>query len=171
MSFFAYIGTFSWLVWVLLILGIVLLVIEMLQPGLGAPGAIGIVLLIAAIALQAKSILEALIMLAVLAAIIGLIFLVFIRSFYKGRLSKSSILLNDQAKARDLEELKKEYVGQKGVAVTPLRPVGTGRFGEKQFEVVARGEFIAKDTPLEIIAVDGIQMIVKAAEETDEREG
>ncbi|HIJ65506.1 MAG TPA: hypothetical protein HPP77_06085 [Candidatus Hydrogenedentes bacterium] len=56
-------------------------------------------------------------------------------------------------------------LGLTGVAASMLRPVGRGRFGEKNYQVVARGEFIDKGTPIVIVQADGNRYVVEKREE------
>ncbi|MBN1557716.1 MAG: hypothetical protein JW951_06180 [Lentisphaerae bacterium] len=53
-------------------------------------------------------------------------------------------------------------VGRSGRAATPLRPAGIGRFGDERLNVVARGQFIEKDTPIRIVETHGNRIIVEA---------
>ena len=167
MTVLEYIGTFSWEVVALMVLGIVLLVIEMMQPGIGVPGALGIVLIVIAIILQANTVLEAVIMLAVLGVIVGILFLIFARSIYKGKLSKSSVMLDDTGKPVDMN---KKYdnlqVGDRGITVTLLRPVGTAVIHGKKLEVVSEGEFIEKGREIEVVSIEGIRVVVRPVEES-----
>ena len=56
-------------------------------------------------------------------------------------------------------------IGLKGVALSKLRPVGRGRFGEQTFQVMARGEYIQEGTPIIIIEVEGNRYVVDAMPE------
>ena len=57
------------------------------------------------------------------------------------------------------------YVGKTGVALTPLRPAGTVRVGDARFDVVTAGDFIARDTPVKIVNVEGSKIFVEAIDE------
>ena len=55
--------------------------------------------------------------------------------------------------------------GDKGVAQTRLAPMGTGRFGAVSCEVKSSdNSMIAAGTPLEVVAVENNQVIVKPIE-------
>jgi membrane-bound serine protease (ClpP class) len=58
------------------------------------------------------------------------------------------------------------FVGQTGVAVSNLRPVGRGRFGDKTLMVVSHAEFIDEDTPIVIVQVEGNRYVVDSIRET-----
>ena len=58
------------------------------------------------------------------------------------------------------------YVGKTGVALTPLRPAGTVRVDDTRLDVVTAGDFIVRDTPVQIINVEGSKIFVEAIDET-----
>jgi membrane-bound serine protease (ClpP class) len=43
-----------------------------------------------------------------------------------------------------------------------LRPSGKARFADHVVDVVTEGDFIAEGTPVEVAAVDGMRVVVKA---------
>ena len=57
-------------------------------------------------------------------------------------------------------------VGDVGVAFTPLRPGGKGRFGERTIDVLASGDFFDRGTPIRVVRVTGNQVVVEGVEET-----
>jgi len=50
--------------------------------------------------------------------------------------------------------------GERGRAVSPLRPVGQARFGTRVVDVVAQGEFVAVGAPVRIVEVHGNRVVV-----------
>jgi membrane-bound serine protease (ClpP class) len=59
----------------------------------------------------------------------------------------------------DLDSL----VGQSGVAATPLVPGGKARFGNHLIDVMADGEFVARDRPVIVTEVHGNRVVVRPA--------
>lgn len=53
--------------------------------------------------------------------------------------------------------------GATGVAVTTLRPSGKARFAEQVIDVVTDGEFVAPQTAVTVISMDGMRVVVRAA--------
>ncbi|HEX4696440.1 MAG TPA: NfeD family protein [Candidatus Udaeobacter sp.] len=53
--------------------------------------------------------------------------------------------------------------GAEGTAVTVLRPSGKARFADHVVDVVTEGEFIAPQTPVTVIQMDGMRVVVKSA--------
>jgi len=56
----------------------------------------------------------------------------------------------------------KDLVGQEGVALTPLRPAGTARIGERRVDVVSDGEVIDPNTRIRVVEVKGNRVVVRA---------
>ena len=69
----------------------------------------------------------------------------------------STIIDDDQAAA--LEAL----IGQRGPALSILRPTGTARIADRTLSVQSRGEFIEKGDAVEVTAVESNLIYVKAA--------
>lgn len=54
-----------------------------------------------------------------------------------------------------------ELIGLEGVAATPLRPSGTGIFNQERIDVVSEGSFIAKDSKIKVVKVEGVRVVVR----------
>lgn len=54
-----------------------------------------------------------------------------------------------------------ELAGQTGEALTPLRPSGRARFGERIVDVVTEGNFIPRGTPVAVLEVVGSRVVVQ----------
>lgn len=159
-SFISHIGLIQAL---FLITGLGLVIFEMFNPGFGAPGITGLALLAAGVILTAKSLLEALIMIVILVAILGLVLVLAIRSATKGRLSKTLVLsdsLNTASGYVGTEDLK-SFVGKKGLTITNLRPSGTAVFDNIRLDVVSEGDYIPKNTKVEVVNVSGRRVVVR----------
>ena len=55
-----------------------------------------------------------------------------------------------------------QYVGKSGQSVTDLRPAGIAVIDGQRVDVVTRGEYIDRDTPVVVHAVAGNQIVVKS---------
>jgi membrane-bound serine protease (ClpP class) len=62
---------------------------------------------------------------------------------------------------------RSNLVGMIGRAITPLRPAGTAEFGDSRVDVVTDGEFIEKNTPVEVRKVEGTRVIVRRVRQKD----
>ena len=141
------------------IVGIALLIVEMITPGLGAPGILGAISLIAAIVVQAHTFTDALITLLLALIILGVAAVIIFRSFDKGKISKTPIVLDDEAPAKATS--RDDMIGKHGTVVNDLRPSGFAIIDGKKVDVVTSGEFITKDSEIVVIATEGQKIIVE----------
>lgn len=156
-----------WIGILLLIAGFILAGIEMVLPGFSVPGISSIICLIIGVFLLADSFMEAVFITVAVLALLGILMAVILWLLSKGKL-RSPIILEDEQKktagylsSRDLNYL----LGKKGTAVTDLRPAGTAKFDEINFDVMSDGRYISKDSDIEIIKVEGSKLVVRACEE------
>ncbi|MBS3757377.1 MAG: serine protease [Desulfobacterales bacterium] len=56
------------------------------------------------------------------------------------------------------------YMGRSGKAITHLRPAGTALIEGRRVDVVSRGEFIEREKPVTVIAVEGNRVVVRELE-------
>ena len=146
-----------------LLVGILLLIVEMFTPGFGIPGGLGIAALIAAIVLRADTFTNAMVTLCIVLVILLICGVFFFRSFQKGKLSRSPIVLNEEISASSsslADEKRQELVGKTGVVLNPLRPAGIAEFGGERLDVVSHGEFVEKGHTVRIDKVEGVRILV-----------
>lgn len=83
-------------------------------------------------------------------------------------LAKSPVTLRSQLQRGDgglsPETGLAQHLGQEGVTLTDLRPSGMARIGGKRVDVVSRGDYIEKGSPVKVTAVEGNQVIVRRLE-------
>ncbi len=91
------------------------------------------------------------------------------RIFPKTRIGQSVTLTPPERQQGDAipdtSELK-EMLGEVGVVLTPLRPVGTCDFAGKRVECVAEGGYIDKDKKVKVIDVESTQLTVRMIEDS-----
>ncbi len=58
-----------------------------------------------------------------------------------------------------------EYVGQAAVAVTPLRPAGTIKIGDKRLDAVTQGDFFPSGATVKVLEAAANRLIVGAMNE------
>ncbi len=71
------------------------------------------------------------------------------------RLSRSKGVTSQSPEMADL-------LNRQGKTLSPLRPGGVALIDGQRRDVVSRGEFIARDSAIEVIAVTGNQIIVRS---------
>ena len=52
------------------------------------------------------------------------------------------------------------HVGDEGVSVSSLRPIGKASFNDEEMEVRSLGEFIEEKQPIKIIEIDNKKIVV-----------
>jgi membrane-bound serine protease (ClpP class) len=53
--------------------------------------------------------------------------------------------------------------GRTGTAITPLRPSGKAMIDERRYDVVTRGDFLEKGTPIRVVSAKGARIVVVRA--------
>ncbi|NLJ91009.1 MAG: serine protease [Clostridiales bacterium] len=147
----------------LFVLGFILIGIEMFLPGLEGPGIAGAVSLIIGIFITANSIKEGVLITLIVIAILIVMFLIIVRFLSRGR-AKSPIVLKDELKTDSGFTSSSKYddlIGKKGVAITDLRPSGTGRFDDVDYDIITEGKYVNKGTSIVVYKVEGNRIIVK----------
>ncbi len=75
------------------------------------------------------------------------------------------MILYQQARADDgyvaSTDRFSSMVGTRGVAISPLRPVGTALFGQERISVVTEGEFMEVGSQVEIVSAKGSRVVVR----------
>jgi membrane-bound ClpP family serine protease len=160
-------GGIDWvlvLVIVLFIAGFILVGIEMITPGLHAPGITGTACLFIAIFLVSDSIEEGAIITIIVLALLGIMLAIILGLLANGKLKSPIILKEEQNKEKGYISSNdlKYLLGKQGVAITDLRPTGTGNFEDIEFDVISEGKYILRGTKLVIYKVQGSKLIVKA---------
>ncbi|MBQ2028839.1 MAG: hypothetical protein II481_05290 [Clostridia bacterium] len=147
------------------IVGVVLLLFEAFMPGFGIPGITGTILLIGSIVLAwiqygAK---VGLGMAVCVTALVGIVVSVSLRSLNSGKMAKSEFVLEGTEENNNTEERARiqKLVGQEGVALTALRPVGLAELTEGRRNVQSDGEFIEKGAKIRVQRVSGTTVYVK----------
>lgn len=149
------------------IFGLVLIVVEMFYPGFGAPGTIGVILLFFAVSMTAKTVLEALVLVGIILVILGIVLKMVLQSAKEGRLAKTLVLsesLRKESGFSGTEDLR-EYLGEEGIALTPLRPAGIAEINGAKLDVVSEGEFIEKGRKVIVIKTEGRRVVVREIRE------
>ena len=148
-----------------LLLGVGLLIFEIFTPGLHAPGLVGLVLVIIGMVLGAHSLFQAVLLLVIILVLLTAAFILAMHSAARGRLYRSPLILKAQQSRSEgylSAEDMRYLIGRRGIAGTMLRPAGTGDFDGVRLDVVAEGQVVERGQPIEIIAVEGRRIVVRA---------
>lgn len=152
------------LVVTMLVLGTVLLLAEIVLPGLIA-GILGLLCLLASVATAYYEFGPRTGNTVLIGVSVGLLggLAVWMRFFPGSRFGRAFI--SKQA-VGELNVEQPELLHQTGVAFTQLRPSGTALINGKRVDVVTEGALIDKDTPLKVVALEGLRVVVRALPES-----
>ncbi len=64
-------------------------------------------------------------------------------------------------RVNELENAEELQIGARGITVTELRPIGKAVFAHKKLEVSSTGDYIHRETEVEIIQILGNKIIVQ----------
>ena len=179
----AVVGLSEWIDLALIAIGVALILIEVLViPGFGIAGVAGIVCLAIGTYLsftfnftfpqyswEFDRLKDAAQILSV-GAIMGIILIVALLKTFPHTPLYNLTVLRRALHAADgyvvqSEQACRQAIGLRGMAASKLRPAGRARFGDKTMQVVSRGEFIDRGTPVIIVQVDGNRYVVDKTEE------
>ncbi|TYQ15612.1 UNVERIFIED_CONTAM: membrane-bound serine protease (ClpP class) [Acetivibrio alkalicellulosi] len=156
-------GYTQWWPMILFILGLGLLVAEIIMPGFGVLGIGGIASMVVSVVLAAPDWTQGISSLgiAILVSIIIIPILFKIIS-KKTNLFKRLVLSEAETVENGYVNVKgNEYLtGKKGKTITTLRPAGTILIDDKRVDAVTDGEFLPKDTDIEVLRVEGARIVV-----------
>lgn len=153
---------------ILFVVGIIFIVIEMEMPGFGVFGVLGVISLVACIFVTAKTFTQGIIMTSVLIVVVVILLAVMAALASKGYLPKGMKLTESTSAELGFSGAKdmKHLVGKTGKTLTKLRPVGDADFDGVRLDVISRGEYIEKDSVIEVIEVEGNRIVVRARDES-----
>jgi membrane-bound serine protease (ClpP class) len=148
----------------LLVAGGVLLLLETVLPGMIA-GILGLLCLAAGV-VQSFVVFGpqtgSYILLGVIVAlVVG--FILWAKFFPKTRAGR---LFTSQRTVGDIGAERPELLNQTGSALTPLRPSGTAIINGRRVDVVTEGAMVDRDTPIKVVAIEGMRVVVRALKET-----
>ncbi len=153
----------EWVV-TLLVAGAVLLLLETVLPGLIA-GVLGLLCLIGGV-IQAYVVFGAEVGHYVLAGVIVALMLgTFLWIKYLPTSRAGRVFVSHRT-IGDINAVSPDLLHQSGIAVTTLRPSGTALIHGRRVDVVTEGGMIAPQTPVRVVAIEGMRVVVRALSET-----
>ena len=142
----------------------ILLLLETVLPGMIA-GILGFLCLVAGVIQSyiafGPQIGTYVLMGVIVALILG--FMLWARFFPDTRMGR---IFTSQQTVGDIRAEKPELLNQTGVALTPLRPSGTALINGRRVDVVTEGAMVDRQTPVKVVAIEGMRVVVRALTET-----
>ena len=159
---------------VLILAGVLLLVVELLViPGFGVAGVLGLASIVIAIVRIFPNDNQWAYVLgytAIFGAVLTFaLFWMLPNSRFVRIFALSTRLANAPGTDRQSARLVASYdymLGQRGIALSDLRPAGVAEINNERKDVVTEGDFIANGSEIEVILVEGSRIVVKAVAET-----
>ena len=157
----------------LFLLGLGLIVLEVFViPGFGVAGILGITLMLGSVffvfdkAYEFRTAVMWLSISVILTAGLAILAAVLLpETQLFRRLALSAVMDTESGYHSAGSEDFQGYLGKSGTALTPLRPSGTARIGSNRVDVVTVGDFIAKDSTIKVVEVEGSKVFVEAVED------
>lgn len=151
---------------VLLVLGIMLIFLEIFVPG-GILGALGFGAIVGSLLMSTNNI--GLMLLSILIAfVVTLSVSIILYKIFGFRIGIfKRLILTDSTSTEEgyvSYDDRSDLAGKEGLAITPLRPSGTGLFEGKRIDVVTEGSYIENGKKIKIIEVSGGRVIVREIE-------
>lgn len=164
------VGLAGWEVLVLIAAALVLLAVEALVlPGFGVAGILGILAFCGAIVLAllgsfptGTDVMVALAIVGSSIVAVGAVGWAIVRQLPHDRRVGRMILQGSTSREAGYlaAPVRGDLVGVEGVALTDLRPSGTGVFGEERVDVVSDGPYVPAGTPIRIVRAEGYRHVV-----------
>ncbi|MFA6111311.1 MAG: NfeD family protein, partial [Candidatus Latescibacterota bacterium] len=165
----------EWQDLLLFVTGLALLIVEVFFiPGFGVVGLLGIGLMIASLALtqlgdfrlwNVESVAGVLARLSASMIAAVVLSIVFIRALPRfstfNRLILGSQISAAEGYVSSPAEHDAELTGRRGTALSNLRPAGIGLFDGQRLDVVTDGEYIERQTPIQIVEARGSRVVVR----------
>ncbi len=146
---------------VLVLAGFLLLFFEVFLPG-GVVGALGGMLVMSGVVcgffFQGPTWGATLLVVSGLLGLIG--FWLWMTLIPKSPLGRRLMLSHDAGEWKSTDVAQQALMGKEGVAHSTLRPAGTALIDGARVDVVTRGEMIAAQTHIKVIAVEGNRVVV-----------
>ena len=96
--------------------------------------------------------------------LVGLVILLWIKVFPRSSVGRAMTVSKDLGEAKATEEGLDGLVGQKGVALSDLRPAGFAQISGRRVDVVTQGDMISKGENVRVAAIEGNRVVVNRIE-------
>ncbi|WP_339228135.1 NfeD family protein [Oceanobacillus sp. FSL K6-2867] len=162
--FAAYVESSSFILMLIIyFVGLLLIIIDGKLLNDGTLATIGLASMLTSVALAADNLTSGLY--AVLGVLLGAGASFFFLKVFKRREMWTKLALKDQlTKEAGYNSMNMEYeqlVGQEGITLNDLRPVGTVKINKKDYSAVSDGQWIPKNSKIKVTQVDGTKILVE----------
>lgn len=151
----------------LVLVGLAIVVLELMIPSGGILSALAGIAILASIVvafIQGGVVLGTIFM-AFTAVLVPAILLLFIRLWPKTPMGRRVLINPPPAEELVPDEVQslRQWIGERGVAVSPMLPSGAIRIGRRTMDAISEGMSIDNGTPIEVVAARGNHLVVRPA--------
>jgi membrane-bound serine protease (ClpP class) len=154
---------------ILFVIGIVLVLLEFVLPG-GIIGLIGLGAILTSFFLAGSSVMVIGVSLLVALVATVIVSIILVKVFGKKLHAFKKIILFDSTNTESgyvSNKNREDLIGKQGIAFTTLRPSGTAIIDEERLDVVTQGNYIEKNTKIEVIKTEGSRIVVREVTDID----
>lgn len=167
--FSAYLETGSFIIMLIIyFIGLLLIIIDGKLLNDGTLSTLGLAGMLISVALAAPDLTSGLY--GVAGVLVGGFSSLLFLKVFKRRDMWSKLTLKDRLTTEaGYSSMNKDYeklLGQKGITLNDLRPVGTIRILDKDYSAVSNGQWISKGSSIRVVEVDGTRILVEKIDET-----
>ncbi|MEW9675782.1 NfeD family protein [Lentibacillus sp. L22] len=167
--FSAYLETGSFIIMLIIyFIGLLLIIIDGKLLNDGTLSTLGLAGMLISVALAAPDLTSGLY--GVAGVLVGGFSSLLFLKVFKRRDMWSKLTLKDRLTTEaGYSSMNKDYeklLGQKGITLNDLRPVGTVRILDKDYSAVSNGQWISKGSSIRVVEVDGTRILVEKIDET-----
>lgn len=148
---------------ILFVVGIVLILLEFVLPG-GIIGLIGLGAILTSFFLAGSSMMVISISLLVALVATIIVSIILVKIFGKKLHVFKKIILFDSTNSESgyvSNKNRDDLIGKQGIALTTLRPSGTAIINDERLDVVTQGNYIERNTRVEVIKTEGSRIVVR----------
>ncbi|WP_017728394.1 NfeD family protein [Halalkalibacterium ligniniphilum] len=148
---------------ILFVVGFLLILVEVFVPGFGIFGILGIAGIIGGMLLASFSTAWMTVSILISAVITTVVSIITFRYFGTRGPWKKMILTDSTSSEKGYisNVTRSEIVGLEGESLTPLRPSGSGVFGDERLDVVSEGGYIERGRKIKVVYTSGSRIVVR----------
>lgn len=156
-------GNSNWTSLILFVIGISLLMIAVIVPGFGVPEVGGAVFMFGGVILAVDSVPTALFSLSIAIILSTVITFFLLKLGFRSKILNKIVLDSNHTSERGYVSANSMdiYLNKTGITTTELRPTGFVEIDGERLDVLAEGNFISKDTAIQVVKVEGSTIFVR----------
>ena len=147
----------------LFLIGVILIIFEFFIPG-GIAGILGMAAIIGSLFLASGNAVHMALSLLIAFAVSISVSILLVKVFGKKMKFFKKMILTDSTNTEQgyvSNPNRTDLLGAEGKAFTDLRPSGTALINQERVDVVSEGSFIAKETKVKVVKVEGARIVVR----------